>query len=54
MYCLNRNIQLNMTWIPRDLNQFADAVSRFLDTDDYGVTDTAYFRICNDFELDPV
>jgi hypothetical protein len=48
LYC---KISLNVTWIPRDLNKVADAVSRFLDTEDYGITEVAFIDICRTFNM---
>ena len=32
--CVHKNIRLEVEWIPRTENEQADAISRFIDTDD--------------------
>ena len=36
-YCLEYNIKLSPEWVPRDLNQEADALSKIQDSDSWGV-----------------
>ena len=36
-FCLNNNIKLIAEWIPRKNNTFADRLSRFNDTDNWGI-----------------
>lgn len=36
--CVSNQISLQVEWIPRSLNEKADALSRFVDYDDWGVT----------------
>jgi hypothetical protein len=45
--CQARNIKLKCVWIPRDINMFADSISRFLDLDDHTITGTAFHDICS-------
>lgn len=42
-FCSQKNIDLQVQWIARAFNQEADALSREVDGDDWGVTD-AFFR----------
>ena len=37
--CLNNNISIYLEWIPRNLNEIADAISKFIDYDDWRTTD---------------
>ena len=36
--CLNNNISIYLEWIPRNLNEIADAISKFIDYDDWRTT----------------
>ena len=37
--CIRSGIHLEVQWIPRTMNQQADYISRFIDTDDWQLTD---------------
>ena len=49
--CVSFGISLEMKWIPRDLNSFADHLSRIIDFDDYTIKDDV-FQIL-DFQWGP-
>jgi Reverse transcriptase (RNA-dependent DNA polymerase) len=53
LHCKARHIILKCVWIPRDLNMFADSVSRFLDLDDHAITDIAFENICSALSCKP-
>ena len=36
--CLSNNIQISLDWVPRELNEEADALSKMVDTDDWGIS----------------
>ena len=40
--CVSSGISLEMKWIPRDLNSFADHLSRIIDFDDYTINDDVF------------
>lgn len=40
--CSQKNIDLQVQWIPRELNTEADEISREIDCDDWGVSDTFF------------
>ena len=40
--CLLNAINIDMQWIPRDLNSVADDISKFVDYDDYMINDTVF------------
>jgi hypothetical protein len=40
--CLLHAINIDMQWIPRDLNSMADDISKFIDYDDYMISDTVF------------
>ena len=40
--CLLSAINIDMQWIPRDLNSAADDISNFIDYDDYTINDTVF------------
>ena len=40
--CVSFLISLEMKWIPRDLNSFADHSSRIIDFDDYTINDDVF------------
>lgn len=40
--CLLNAINIDMQWIPRDLNSAADDISKFIDYDDYMINDTVF------------
>ena len=37
LLCLRQQIQLDVSWVPRDCNSYADFVSKMVDLDDYSV-----------------
>lgn len=37
--CLLNAINIDMQWIPRDLNSVADDISKFVDYEDYMITE---------------
>ena len=41
-YCLKYNIKLTPQWIPRDLNQNADTLSKVQDTDAWGIDEESF------------
>ena len=41
-FCLKQSIKLDITWVPRSMNQHADSISKFIDSDDWGVTDSIF------------
>ena len=43
--CVTSGISLEMKWIPRDLNSFADHLSRIIDFDDYTIINDDVFHI---------
>jgi len=43
-FCSKNNIELSIEWIPRTLNQKADAISKFVDIDDWQLT-VEFFRV---------
>ena len=45
--CRDYNIRLNTVWIPRDLNRFADKMSKLSDLEDYSVSCTFFSMIEN-------
>lgn len=40
--CLNRNINLNIKWIPREFNCSADLLSKYIDVDNWKITKGAF------------
>ena len=36
--CIKNNISLCSAWVPRDMNQAADALSKTIDPDDWGIS----------------
>ena len=40
--CVSSGISLEVKWIPRDLNSFADHLSRIIDFDDYTINDDVF------------
>ncbi len=40
--CLQRNIHLEMEWVPRMENERADKLSRFIDNDDWSISDDCF------------
>ena len=47
--CIKNDIRIFPKWIPRDLNQYADYLSKFKDTDDWSIDKGTFARICNLF-----
>lgn len=43
--CVQENIRLALKWIPREMNKEADEISKYLDTDDWRVTDAFFEEI---------
>ena len=50
--CLTHRISLEVQWIPRSLNDQADYISKWVDTEDWSITDT-FFNAINDI-TDPL
>jgi len=46
--CTENDITLNPVWIPRDLNQVADLLSKEVDFDDYAVRKEFFDTVCRD------
>ena len=42
-FCLDNNISMEVEWVPRSLNTFADSISRIVDYDDWALT-TDFFQ----------
>ena len=40
--CLLNAVNIDMQWIPRDVNSVADDISKFVDYDDYMLNDTVF------------
>ena len=40
--CLLNAINIDVQWIPRDLNSVPDDISKFVDYDDYMINDTVF------------
>ena len=49
--CRQNHILLHPVWIPRKLNDHADALSRIIDSDRWAVTHTWFLHICMTFGL---
>ena len=45
--CLKFNIDLSIQWIPREMNEIADTISKFSSTDEWEVTER-FFQCIND------
>ena len=52
-FCLEHNIKLNCVNIPRDLNSFADELSKITDYEDYSVNDLFLSKVLDDIEYIP-
>jgi Reverse transcriptase (RNA-dependent DNA polymerase) len=56
--CVQNDIVLDVSWIPRSLNNVADIVSKTYDGESYSVTDSFYHTVVQDFgqvpNLDPL
>ena len=51
--CCKNNINLKTVWIPRDLNNVADFLSKNIDYEDYSVSMSFFEKICIDLKLTP-
>ena len=51
--CTTNNINLHIVWIPRDINNIADFLSKTIDYEDYQITNLFYNSICTDFGCTP-
>ena len=47
--CMKNDIRIISNWIPREENEFADYISKHLDTDDWGVDWEAFHFIQHEF-----
>ena len=47
--CTRNDILLHPTWIPRELNQYADYLSKLADTDDWSIDDETFAYLCQEF-----
>jgi hypothetical protein len=47
--CINYGIAWDIVWIPRELNQYADDLSKFIDLDDWGLTPSSWREIVSVF-----
>ena len=47
--CTLNDIRLYPTWIPRELNQDADYLSKFKDSDDWSIDKATFNYICKEF-----
>jgi hypothetical protein len=52
--CNNANITLRVVWIPRDLNNIADMISKEVDYHDYQITVQFFVQITDEFNVLPV
>ena len=52
--CIKNDINLHLVWIPRDINNIADFLSKTIDYEDYSITDDFYTTICADFHCTPL
>jgi hypothetical protein len=52
--CDNANITLRAVWIPRDLNNIADMISKEVDYHDYQITTRFIEQITEEFNVSPV
>lgn len=43
--CIEYRISLDVKWIPRDLNEAADSISKLIDFDDYALSDVIFQQI---------
>ena len=51
--CKRFDVTLRTIWIPRDLNFLADAISKTIDFDDYGVTPEFFKQVCSELGVTP-
>lgn len=47
--CLENNIRLEIEWIPREMNDQADYLSRIVDFDDWGIAQNLFDEISNEW-----
>ena len=47
--CTTNDINLHIVWIPRDINNIADFLSKTIDYEDYKITNLFYKTICTYF-----
>jgi hypothetical protein len=47
------SLKINPVWIPRDLNNVADMISKTIDYEDYGVTEAFFRDVCEFFGVEP-
>ena len=47
--CLTNDIQIETRWIPRDTNQKADIMSRFVDKDDWSLNSEVFSQLDKDW-----
>ena len=52
--CIKNDINLHIVWIPREINNIADFLSKTIDYEDYSITDVFYNTICADFQCTPL
>jgi hypothetical protein len=43
--CVNYKIEWDIVWLPRELNQYADSLSKFVDEDDWGLTQESWEEV---------
>ena len=51
---IKNDINLHIVWIPREINNIADFLSKTIDYEDYSITDVFYNTICADFQCTPL
>jgi len=51
--CIDNNVNLTPVWIPRDLNQIADFLSKEIDYEDYQTTGKFFQKVCSDMGKSP-
>ena len=42
-FCVLHNVSIEVAWIPRSMNEFADSMSRIIDYDDYCASCNFFF-----------
>ena len=47
--CTQNDILLHPTWIPRELNKYADYLSKLTDTDDWSIDNETFAYVCQQF-----
>jgi hypothetical protein len=48
------NIKIKGTWVPRDLNNVADCISKVIDYEDYSLKDSVFKEICDELGSEPI